>query len=116
MRNLLDMLTPDERGIFDKSFDISSAPTERARQKTELAKRTMQERCVFDDTGEAKWSGAETRLRQKVLSELIWRISCIVEGSTTAVMGLESFSLGHGFRVAHRKLDTGASFVVFWVA
>ena len=44
--------------------------------------------------------------REQVLSELNWRITCIVQGSMTAVMGVASYDVGHGFR-ANLMVENG---------
>jgi hypothetical protein len=113
MKNLLDVLSADERAYVDRSLDPASAPTERARQKTEAVRRVLEQKCLLEDAAEEKWAGAEPRIRQKVLAELIWRVNCVVEGSQTAVMGLDSWTMGHGFKLTHKRLETGAAFILF---
>ncbi len=113
MKKLFEILSPDEKAQVEKSLDATTAPTPRAREKTQNVRRIVEERCVVDPEAEARWSASTERVRQKVLAETIWRLGCIIEGSSTAVMGLDSFSMGHGFKLAHRKLDAGAAFILF---
>ncbi len=35
--------------------------------------------------------------RERVISELVWRITCYLDGSVTRVRGVDTFDLGAGF-------------------
>ena len=58
------------------------------------------------------WETAAPSDRSRVLSELIWRTNCILEGSQTSVMGLNRFELGLGFKLVHTRLGAEPVLIV----
>ena len=112
MKLVLDVLSPDERVQFEQSLDEATAPTAEVRDRVRET-RSFLSRCVyFTLEAEQRWGRTEVRARQRILSELIWRASCVVAKSETAVIGLRKFTLGHEFSVAHEERDGADVFVV----
>ncbi|MBI2930556.1 MAG: hypothetical protein HYY16_02800 [Planctomycetes bacterium] len=101
MKRLLEVLTPEERGHLDEILDISSAGTEDSRGKTRNVRAYLESNCFVSPETEEAWQRADAGARRRALSEMIWRVGCIVDKSTTAVMGLTRFDLGFGFKLHH---------------
>ena len=48
--------------------------------------------------------------REQILSELVWRVTCVLDGSVTEVMGHRWFPIGPGIR-ALRSEEAGKDFM-----
>jgi len=106
-----ELLGDEERVQRDKSLDASLAPTETVRRKVETVRSFLDKSCFVTPEAEANWAKATAPMKQRILSELIWRASCILDKSVTAVGGLTRFDLGYGFRV-HHKVEDGKEMLV----
>ena len=112
MKRLFDLLSSEERRHVERSLDLSNVATEQVRLKSERAREFLSVSCYFGPDIEAQWAAAEPDVRRKVLSGLIWRASCILDKSSTAVMGLTRFSLGYGFKVEDTVVEGKQALVV----
>jgi len=105
MKTLLEMLSPEEREQYEKSLDASAAPTDAVRKKTAAVRDFLERHCFFQDEAAGRWGQSAPNARRKALGELIWRTSCIMDKSATAVMGMTKFDLGFGFKVMQTELE-----------
>ena len=62
------------------------------------AARFLRESTFLDDGAAASFRALPGAERERLISDLIWRITCHVDGSITSVAGVDSFDLGGGFR------------------
>ena len=65
-----------------------------------LSRRTF----VSDDSVEAFRALKQSR-RERLLSELIWRVTCHLDGSITDVVGVDAYDLGRGFVAVKAEQD-----------
>ena len=43
--------------------------------------------------------------RERLLSELVWRVTCYLDGSVTDVVGVDAYDLGRGFVAVKAEQD-----------
>jgi hypothetical protein len=69
------------------------------------------------------WAGEEVaaalgrtgrRERERMLSELVWRVTCHLDESVTRVLGVEAVPLGYGFRLLITVQEGREHFLVGW--
>jgi len=63
----------------------------------EKVRRFLEERAFISRGAEPAFRALPQADRERVISDLVWRITCHLEGSVTRVVGVDTFDLGSGF-------------------
>ena len=74
------------------------------------AGRFLRDRTYVDDESAPPLRSLEAAERETLLSELAWRVTCFLDGSTTQVPGMNEFPLGSGFLAVWRRTAEGDIF------
>lgn len=69
-------------------------------------------RVFVEEASGAGFRGRPQLERERILSELIWRITCYLDKSSTAVIGVTSYELGHRFRANQLEREDGTEIFV----
>jgi hypothetical protein len=59
----------------------------------------------FSEEAVAAWRAVGQRERERALSELVWRVTCHLDGSVTRVLGVNTYELGYGFAAVQTEED-----------
>jgi hypothetical protein len=59
--------------------------------------RFLRERTFLAEEAKQAFRGLSPAVRETVISELVWRVTCHLDGSVTRVKGVDAFDLGGGF-------------------
>jgi len=65
----------------------------------------LRSNTYIDDGSVGAFKALSQRDRERVISDLIWRATCLVDGSVTSVVGVTTFSLGKGFAAVKSDED-----------
>jgi hypothetical protein len=92
-----DVLTPEDREHIGKI--LPQDPARPPSGPTDLKSVTLflREQTYFDPAAVEAFKRLPRRDRERLLSELIWRVTCHLDGSITRVLGVESYPLGKQF-------------------
>lgn len=112
MKRFLELLSPEERAQHDRSLNVASAPTEAVRKKAKDVREVLARHCYFSPEAETRWGATPANARQRIVSELIWRVSCIMDKSSTAVLGVTTFDMGFGFKLVQTALESEDALVM----
>ncbi len=69
------------------------------------AARFLGESTFVDEEAARDFRALPGPERERLISELVWRITCHVDGSITAVAGVGAFDLAAGFRAVQSERD-----------
>jgi hypothetical protein len=59
--------------------------------------RFLRERTFVAEEAEGVFRTLAPAVRETAISELVWRVTCHLDGSVTRVKGVDTFDLGGGF-------------------
>lgn len=82
---------PDRRHL---QAILGGAPDAGLRGK---ADRFLRERTYVAEESAEAFRGLAPAARERAISELVWRVTCHLDGSVTRVKGVDAFDLGGGF-------------------
>jgi hypothetical protein len=90
-----DVLSAEDREHVKRILNADvAAEGEGGPRKVDAFLRTN---TYVDDGSVEAFKALSQRDRERVISDLIWRATCLVDGSVTNVQGATSFKLGRGF-------------------
>ncbi len=112
MKRLVDIISPNEKSELAKSFDPANAVRPESVELLKNARKFVEKRVYVDDRAAERWAKEDALRRSRMISEVVWRVTCVIDGSETAVEGLTKFNLGYGFSLAMTKLDGHGAMVV----
>ena len=84
-------------------------PTETRRRST--VSRLAMESTFISDKALAPFRALSQPERERLLSDVVWQVTCYVEGSTTKSPG-QKVSLDHGFHLVESTVDGKTVFCV----
>jgi hypothetical protein len=94
------VLGPSEREHLRRILDAAGASAIHDRVREVLGRDV-----VFADAAVAAWEAVGQRERERALSELVWRVTCHLDGSVTRVLGVNTYDLGYGFSAVQTEED-----------
>lgn len=94
-----ELLADGEKAGIAKALDPAAAPTPMAKELAARVHAFLRDKVRIKPELVDRWASLEPDSRSRLVSELIWRVTCIYEASETAVQGITSFDLGYGFHV-----------------
>ena len=95
---LLKQGLSDEDRMHVRKILQSSVTSLRQGEKLSKVGVFLRERTFFEGGSVEAFKGLDPVVREQILSELIWRVTCVVDGSVTEVQGHRGFPIGPGFR------------------
>lgn len=97
MRSLTEYLDAVDREHLKKILNSSLSVTPAGLENRAKAHRFLQSRTFVDEQSAPVFRKLPSSARESILSELVWRIMCLFDGSITAVLGAVQFKLGNSF-------------------
>lgn len=112
MQQLRDVLNPSDlvhwRAILGEREDPTHSETKRRFRVNQIAS---------DDTAISNQALEPFRAldqgdRERLLSDIVWQVTCFVEGSITKAKGLKGIPLEHGFKLVRLEQNGRTVFCV----
>ncbi|MBI2899666.1 MAG: hypothetical protein HYY17_05745 [Planctomycetes bacterium] len=97
MKLLVRRLTPSDREHLKKILNSSISVTPAGLATVAKVHRFLKEKTYISDRCVPRFRALTPPERERVLSELLWRLTCYLDGSETLTMGASSYDLGGGF-------------------
>lgn len=113
MKPFPPLLNEREKGDVAKALDAKGNPRPESAELTANVRSYFDQRLFIRDEAVAKWKALDDLRRSRVLSEIVWRVTCVLDGSETAVIGQSKFSLGYDLAIALIEQD-GRDVMVVW--
>lgn len=112
MQRLRDVLSPSDLAHFGAILGEKEDPTH-----SETKRRFRVNQIASDDTTIANQALEPFRAldqgdRERLLSDIVWQVTCFVEGSITKAKGLKGIPLECGFKLVRLEQDGRALFCV----
>lgn len=107
MKPLVQSLVPTDREHLKKILNSSISVTPAGLQTVAKVHRFLKTRTYIAEDSIATFRRLPPEERERVLSELLWRLTCFLDGSETSVLGTTTYDLGGGF-VANEVEQNGS--------
>ena len=112
MQRLQDVLTPADlvhlRTILGEREDPTHSGTKRRFRVNQI---TADDTFIADQARDPL-AGLSQDERERLLSDIIWQLTCFVEGSITKARGLKGIPLEYGFKLVRLVQDGKPVFCV----
>ena len=97
MKKLETVLVTSDREHLKKILNSSISLTPTGLDTVAKAQRFLKFRTMIDEKSGPVFQKLSMIERERLLSELVWRVTCYVDNSSTAVLGTTTYELGDGF-------------------
>jgi hypothetical protein len=108
-RKLVTVLSESDREHLKKILNSSISVTPAGVETTAKVHRFLQSSTYIETGSSVRFKELPADERERLLSELLWRLTCYLDGSETAVLGAVTYELGGGF-VANQVEQEGKTF------
>jgi hypothetical protein len=107
-----DVLTVEDQEHIGKILrgDLASEPS--SPNDLSSVKHFLRDQTFIDPSAVEAWKRLSRRDRERLISELIWRVTCHLDGSITRVLGVESYPLGKEFCAVQSEREGRGIFCV----
>ncbi len=110
MLKLRDVLNPADRAHLVQILGGREEPTEETQRRTRVSQYFVSD-TYLEDAGLDAFKALSQGDRERLISDVVWRITCHVEGSITDMSG-HAFGLENGFKLVMKKEDGRTKFCV----
>lgn len=107
---LWSVLGESDRAHLGRLLDGSIPAGPRAQEMRERVRSFLGSQVQIVEEARAALAGMEARERERMLSELLWRVTCHLDGSVTRVLGVHTYLLGYGFASVVSEQEGGDVF------
>lgn len=97
MIRFADTLSAKDREHLRKILNASLSVTKTGLKAMSVAGEFLRDATYIDDGSLQAWKELAQQERERLISELVWRVTCHVDGSITRVLGVNSYPLGRKF-------------------
>ena len=97
MIRFTDTLSAKDREHLRKILNSSLSMTKPGLKALSVAGEFLRDATYIDDASLQAWKDLSQPERERLISELIWRVTCHLDGSITRVLGVNSYPLGKTF-------------------
>lgn len=97
MKRLEIVLAAGDREHLKRILNSSLSMTPTGLETAAKVARFLKSRTLIDEKSGPAFQKMASVERERLLSELVWRVTCFVDGSSTAVLGVTTYELGGGF-------------------
>ncbi len=97
MKLLVSYLGDSDRDHLRRILNRSIRATVPGMQTMAKVHRFLKQRTYLADKSVPRFQTLPAAQRERILSELVWRLTCFLDGSETSVLGETRYQLGGGF-------------------
>lgn len=115
MIRFTDALSAKDRDHLRRILNASLSTTRTGLKAMSAAGEFLRDATYIDDASLQAWKELAQPERERLISELVWRVTCHVDGSITRVLGVTSYPLGKKF-VAVQSEQEGRDILCLAVA
>lgn len=108
-KKLITVLSPSDKEHLRKILNSSISVTPAGLETVAKVHRFLKAHTYIDLPSAPAFQKLPCDERERLLSELLWRLTCYLDGSETAVLGACTYDLGGGF-VANQIEQEGTTF------
>lgn len=108
-KKLITVLAESDREHLKKILNSSISVTPAGLETVAKVHRFLKAHTYIEMLAAPKFQKLPCDERERLLSELLWRLTCYLDGSETAVLGVCTYDLGGGF-VANQLEQEGKTF------
>jgi hypothetical protein len=87
-------------------------PKAEARAMSTQVREFLRDHTFVDRGSRGAFRALARERRERLLSELVWRITCHLDGSITRVVGVDVYDLGSGFQAVKSETEGQDIFLV----
>ena len=110
MKLLVRSLTSSDKEHLKKILNSSISVTPAGLATVAKVHRFLKERTYVSDKCVGRLRALTQPERERLLSELLWRLTCYLDGSETLTLGVTSYDLGGGFAANQSEHNGGGIF------
>ncbi len=92
-----DALSLKDREHLRKILNASLSTTKTGLKALSTAGEFLRDATYIEDASLQAWKELTQPERERLISELIWRVTCHLDGSITRVLGVNNYPLGRKF-------------------
>ena len=96
-KKLEGLLATSDRDHLERIFNDSSSVHKPGFDAITKVQHFIKERTTVDEAAATAFQKSAPAERERLLSELVWRLTCFLDGSETAVLGHVTHALGGDF-------------------
>src|SRR5262245_43397271 len=111
MRRIVDVLQGSELQHFKLILGMAGNPDPTETRRRSTVSRLALESTFISDKALAPFQALSQAERERLLSDVVWQVTCHVEGSITKAPG-KKMNLDHGFHLVEATQDGKTVFCV----
>jgi len=112
MRRLREALQGTDLSHFRLILGMAGNPDPNETRRRTTVSRLAMESTFISDKALAPFQALSQEDRERLLSDVIWQVTCFVEGSITKATPGKKVKLGHGFHLVEATQDGKTVFCV----
>ncbi len=105
MIRLSDALSAKDREHLRKILNASLSTTKLGLKAVSSVGEFLRDDTYIDDASLQAWKELAQTERERLISELIWRVTCHLDGSITRVLGVTTYPLGRDFAAVQSEQE-----------
>ena len=100
-----DTLSAKDRDHLRKILNSSLSTTRPGLKAMSSVGEFLRDATYIDDASVQAWKELGQPERERLISELIWRVTCHLDGSITRVLGVNTYPLGKRFSAVQSEQE-----------
>jgi len=100
-----DALSAKDREHLRKILNASLSTTKSGLRAMSSVGEFLRDDTYIDDGALQAWKELAQPERERLISELIWRVTCHLDGSITRVLGVNTYPLGRKFSAVQSEQE-----------
>jgi len=112
MRRIRDVLQGTDLTHFRLILGMAGNPDPTETRRRSAVSRLAMESTFISDKALPPFQALAAAERERLLSDVVWQVTCHVEGSITKAPSGKSMKLGHGFHLVEATQDGKTVFCV----
>jgi hypothetical protein len=112
MRRIVDALKGTDLTHFRMILGMAGNPDPNETRRRSAVSKLAQQSTFISDKALAPFLALTQEERERLLSDVVWQVTCYVEGSTTRAPAGKKVPLDHGFQLVESTLDGQTVFCV----
>ena len=105
MIRFLDALSAKDREHLRRILDSGASRPDPGRRAISNVQEFLREDTYIDDGALPAFKDLGQPERERLISELIWRVTCHLDGSITRVLGVNDYPLGKRFSAVQSERE-----------